>query len=79
MLATWALVCTGRARLPDGADWGHMAGVALLAGIGFTMSLFIGGLSFGEGELMDEVRLGVLLASAVAALAGFALLRSRRG
>ena len=79
MLATWAMVASGRAGLPDGADWGHMAGVALLAGIGFTMSLFIGGLSFGEGELMDEVRLGVLFASAIAALAGFALLRSRRG
>ena len=78
MLATWAMVASGRAELPDAADWGHMAGVALLAGIGFTMSLFIGGLSFGEGPEMDEVRLGVLLASAVAALAGFALLRSRR-
>ena len=78
MLATWALVRTGWAGLPEGADWGHMAGVALLAGIGFTMSLFIGGLSFGEGPEMDEVRLGVLLASAVAALAGFAVLRRRR-
>jgi NhaA family Na+:H+ antiporter len=55
-----------------------MAGVALLAGIGFTMSLFIGGLSFGEGPEMNEVRLGVLTASAVAAVAGFILLRSQR-
>ena len=78
MLATWALVASGRAWLPEGADWGHMTGVALLAGIGFTMSLFIGGLSFGEGTEMDAVRLGVLVASGLAALAGFALLRSRR-
>ena len=42
------------------------------------MSLFIGGLSFGEGAQMDAVRLGVLAASGLAALAGFALLRAKR-
>ena len=78
MLATLAMVRSGRAALPQGADWSHMAGVALLAGIGFTMSLFIGGLSFAEGTQMDAVRLGVLVASGVAALAGFALLRASR-
>ncbi len=78
LLATFALVTLGLARLPEGAGWGHMAGVALLAGIGFTMSLFIGGLSFGEGAEMDAVRLGVLVASAFAAVAGFVLLRALR-
>ncbi len=78
MLATIVMVRTGLANLPNGANWSHMAGVALLAGIGFTMSLFIGGLSFGEGPEMNEVRLGVLTASAVAAVAGFILLRSQR-
>lgn len=78
MLATFVMVRTGLANLPNGANWSHMAGVALLAGIGFTMSLFIGGLSFGEGPEMNEVRLGVLTASAVAAVAGFILLRSQR-
>lgn len=78
MLATFVMVRTGLANLPHGANWSHMAGVALLAGIGFTMSLFIGGLSFGEGPEMNEVRLGVLTASAVAAVAGFILLRSQR-
>ena len=78
MLASWLMVRTGWAWLPDGADWLHMAGVALLSGIGFTMSLFIGGLSFGDGAQMDAVRLGVLVASGVAAMAGFALLRGLR-
>lgn len=78
MTATWIMVRSGQAWLPDGASWGHMAGIALLAGIGFTMSLFIGGLSFGDGPQMDAVRLGVLAASALAALAGFALLRGLR-
>jgi Na+:H+ antiporter, NhaA family len=78
MAATWLMVRLGAALLPEGADWVHMSGIALLAGIGFTMSLFIGGLSFGEGERMDAVRLGVLAASGVAALAGFALLRGKR-
>ena len=72
------MVAAGWARLPEGAGWGHMAGVALLAGIGFTMSLFIGGLSFGEGAEMDAVRLGVLVASGFAGVAGFALLRAVR-
>ena len=75
---TWALVRSGRGALPDGATWRQMAGLALLAGIGFTMSLFIGGLSFGDGAAMNGVRLGVLAASTFAALAGFALLRASR-
>ena len=75
---TWALVRTGQAGLPDGATWPQMVGVALLAGIGFTMSLFIGGLSFGDGPAMNGVRLGVLVASGVAALAGFVMLRTNR-
>jgi NhaA family Na+:H+ antiporter len=76
MGAAWVMVRAGLAALPEGADWRHMAGLALLAGIGFTMSLFIGGLSFGEGPQMDAVRLGVLVASGTAALAGFAWLRA---
>ncbi|MBC7737067.1 MAG: Na+/H+ antiporter NhaA [Candidatus Saccharibacteria bacterium] len=78
MAACWIMVRTGFAELPQGAGWAHLAGLALLAGIGFTMSLFIGGLSFGEGATMNSVRLGVLAGSAVAALAGFAVLRSLR-
>jgi len=78
MLASFAMVASGLARLPEGANWGHMAGLSLLAGIGFTMSLFIGSLSFGDGPEMNEVRLGVLAASTVAAVAGFVVLRLGR-
>jgi NhaA family Na+:H+ antiporter len=74
-LTTWAMVRLGWARLPEGVSWAHVYGLACLAGIGFTMSLFIGGLSFSEQSHMNEVRLGVLTGSAVSALLGFAVLR----
>ncbi|RME17752.1 MAG: Na+/H+ antiporter NhaA [Alphaproteobacteria bacterium] len=73
--ATWLMVRSGLARLPDGVGWGHIYGLSALAGIGFTMSLFIGGLSFESAALMNEVRLGVLSASVISALVGFAVLR----
>ncbi|WP_420859306.1 Na+/H+ antiporter NhaA [Marivivens marinus] len=71
---TFAMVKFGMARLPHGANWMHIYGIACLAGIGFTMSLFIGGLSFADPALMNEVRLGVLSGSLVSAVIGFAVL-----
>ncbi|WP_375428896.1 Na+/H+ antiporter NhaA [uncultured Sphingomonas sp.] len=66
----------GVARLPGGVSWAQMYGAALLAGVGFTMSLFIGGLAFpGRPELVDQVKLGVLAGSILSAAAGFAVLR----
>jgi NhaA family Na+:H+ antiporter len=76
---TGLMVLSGLAKLPDEMRWSHMAAVALLAGIGFTMSLFIGGLAFGEGAEMNAVRLGVLAASLLAAGAGLVLLRKLSG
>ncbi len=77
--AVLLLVKTGLARLPQGADLGLMYGVALLTGIGFTMSLFIGTLAFEHGDFdyAAGVRLGVFLGSMLAALAGYALIRLR--
>jgi len=72
--ATWLLVRAGWANLPHGAGWMHIYGIACLAGIGFTMSLFIGGLSFDDIALMNAVRLGVLVASTISAVIGFAVL-----
>ncbi|MEI4486807.1 Na+/H+ antiporter NhaA [Frigidibacter sp. MR17.14] len=72
---TWLMVKTGLARLPAGATWVQVWGVACLAGIGFTMSLFIGSLSFSDAALMNEVRMGVLLGSLLSAVVGFVLLR----
>jgi Na+:H+ antiporter, NhaA family len=71
---TWLLVKSGLARLPHGAGWLHIFGVAALAGIGFTMSLFIGSLSFSDLAQMNAVRLGVLTGSIVSACLGFAVL-----
>ena len=76
---TWAMVKSGLAPMPRGANWWHIYGLACLAGIGFTMSLFIGSLSFSDRLLMNEVRLGVLSASAVSAVIGFLVLRYAAG
>lgn len=67
---TWMIVKLGFARLPTDANWLHIYGVSCLAGIGFTMSLFIGGLSFDDAELMNQVRLGVLSGSLISAILG---------
>ncbi|HEY0271441.1 MAG TPA: Na+/H+ antiporter NhaA [Sphingomonas sp.] len=68
-------VALGLAEKPEGASWAQLHGLALLAGIGFTMSLFIGGLAFADPALIDEVKIGVLAGSLLSALCGFALLR----
>jgi NhaA family Na+:H+ antiporter len=71
---TYLVVRSGWARLPAGANWAQIYGVACLAGIGFTMSLFIGSLSFSSPALMNEVRLGVLAGSLISAVMGYAVL-----
>ena len=70
----WIIVRLGLATLPYGAGWMHLLGVACLAGVGFTMSLFIGSLSFASPELMNEVRLGVLTGSVISAILGYTVL-----
>lgn len=62
------------ANLPVAASWPQLYGVALLCGIGFTMSLFIGLLAFPDPTLQDEVKVGVLVGSLVSAILGAALL-----
>jgi len=66
----------GIASRPGGASWTQLYGVALVAGIGFTMSLFIGGLAFPRHpELQDEVKIGVLIGSVLSAAGGVVVLR----
>ena len=74
-LSVWLAVKCGLAAKPEGASWTQIYGVALLCGIGFTMSLFIGGLAFDNPLLVDEVKIGVLLGSLGSAGLGYALLR----
>ena len=76
MSFVWCAVRLGLARLPDGITWQQIYGVAVIAGIGFTMSLFIGTLAFSDAASQDIVRIGVLTGSAMSALLGFVILRS---
>nr|WP_319528708.1 Na+/H+ antiporter NhaA [Pseudomonas laurentiana] len=72
---TWIAVKTGLAALPTGANWGQVLGVAILCGIGFTMSLFVGSLAFepGSSEFAGMDRMGILTGSILAALIGYAI------
>ena len=63
------------AGLPEGASWRQLYGVAILGGIGFTMSLFIGSLAFEEATRVGEVKFGVLLGTSLSALLGYVVLR----
>jgi len=78
--ACWLAVRAGIAQLPAGANWRSLHGVAILTGIGFTMSLFVGSLAFPAGEHDTAVRLGVLTGSTLSAIVGCSwlwLLRKR--
>ncbi|MGA8535143.1 MAG: Na+/H+ antiporter NhaA [Candidatus Tumulicola sp.] len=77
--SSWVAVRLGIARLPYGVTWRMMYGVALLGGIGFTMSLFIGTLAFEPGALLTETKIGVFAGSVLAAAAGYLVLRGERG
>lgn len=72
---TWLAVRTGIAPLPSGANWGQVFGVAVLCGIGFTMSLFVGSLAFepGVSPYAGEDRMGILTGSLCAALLGYGI------
>jgi NhaA family Na+:H+ antiporter len=73
-VTTWIAVRAGVGRLPDGAGWIHVYGVAVLTGIGFTMSLFIGELAFPAGDQSAALRVGVLGGSLLSALIGYLVL-----
>lgn len=73
--AAWLAVKARWSELPAGTGWKAVWGAGMLGGIGFTMSLFVAALAFGEGALDEQAKLGVFAASAVAAVAGLAYLR----
>lgn len=73
-LASWLAVKTGLAELPEGATWQQLIGTACLAGIGFTMALFISGLAFNDSHFEREAQLAILIGSLLAATLGIAIL-----
>ena len=73
--SVWIAVKLGIAVRPTNASWVQVYGVALLCGIGFTMSLFIGGLAFTGSAQGDAVKIGVLMGSILSAIAGYMILR----
>ncbi|MGL5138929.1 MAG: Na+/H+ antiporter NhaA, partial [Beijerinckiaceae bacterium] len=76
--SVWLSVRSGISVLPQNVSWGHILGAGCLAGIGFTMSLFVGALAFSDEALLDQVRLGVLVGSALSAIVGAGVLYATR-
>lgn len=74
VLLSWLAVRSGRGALPDGVEWWQVVGVGCVAGIGFTMSLFISGLAFLDTPLMATAKVGILSASLISGTIGLVLL-----
>lgn len=72
--ATWLAVRIGIGKLPAGMNWAQMYGVALLAGIGFTMSLFVTSLAFDDKALLASARFAILIGSILSAIVGLIVL-----
>ena len=73
-LLSWLAVRTGSSALPEGVSWGQIAGAGCLAGIGFTMSLFISDLAFENAILIATAKVGILAASLASGILGFIIL-----
>jgi len=76
---SWLALKLGIGSLPSGSSWRQLIGAGFLAGIGFTMALFIGGLAFVEPQNNDAAKIAVLGASAIAGIIGFVILLSAKG
>jgi NhaA family Na+:H+ antiporter len=75
--ACWLAIQLRIAKLPSGVGWWELYGVALLGGIGFTMSLFISSLAFEGSTVVTNDRLGILVGSILSALIGYSILKWR--
>src|SRR5690606_34722157 len=74
-LLSWLSVKFKICQLPEDANWNHIIGVGLLAGIGFTMSIFIALLSFADPDVVDVAKFAILVASLLSGAIGFILLK----
>jgi NhaA family Na+:H+ antiporter len=82
LVFSWLSVKLRIAELPADVKWTQVHGVAVLGGIGFTMSLFIGSLAFSDPQIVETVKVGILTGSGLSAVVGWLLLRAwvgRRG
>lgn len=74
-LFTWLTIKSRLSTLVNGMTWSNLAGISLLGGIGFTVSLFIANLSFGnDAEMLEQAKLGVLFGTAIAGILGYIVL-----
>ena len=78
VLFSWLATRTRLAAMLDGIGWRQIVGVGMLGGIGFTMSLFIANLAFGDGPALETAKVGILVASVVSGIAGAIVLVKRR-
>ena len=74
-LFSWLAIRSGYANMPAGVSWGQIYGVGWLTGIGFTMSLFITDLAFDDPILINQAKVGILVASLVSGVGGYLVLR----
>jgi Na+:H+ antiporter, NhaA family len=74
-VSTWLVIRAGLAGMPAGVSWSHFWAVGCLAGIGFTMSLFITGLAFPQGPLLLAAKVGILAASTIAGTIGWQFMK----
>jgi Na+:H+ antiporter, NhaA family len=75
VLGSWLVVRSGITKLPHGVRWGHITGASLLAGIGFTLSIFIAELAFEGSTYVDSAKIAIFAASIVSACVGLLVLR----
>ncbi|MDQ3065059.1 MAG: Na+/H+ antiporter NhaA [bacterium] len=78
-LASWLLVKLNIASLPQGVTWRHIIGIGFIAGIGFTVSIFITELAFSDNQsFLNTAKMSIFIASAVSALLGYIILRTTK-
>ena len=73
--ATWLMVKLGLGSLPRNTNWAHITGASIIAGMGFSVSLFITGLAYEDASFISDAKIGVFAASIVAGVLGYAFLR----
>jgi NhaA family Na+:H+ antiporter len=74
--ASFLAVKLGLGKLPPGTTWRHVLGLAMVAGVGFTVALFVTSISFTDPVLADSAKIGILIGSAVAGTVGYLFLRA---